>query len=150
MRKELNMTYKTCTGIILMLGLLLIIGCSSKVSVTGKVTFEDGSPLEQGQVMMESAGYRVAGTIQQGGRFSLGELKDGDGVLPGEYDVWIVGTYVYPPPSEGHEREVPASMRYGSEENLVHSKFNMRSKSGLTCTVAKNGPIEYNITVSKP
>ena len=62
-------------------------GCGSRrASVTGKVTYEDGTPVEAGSVIGEATvdGKLVAvqATIKKDGSFSWGGDREGDGALP--------------------------------------------------------------------
>lgn len=79
-------------SIVLVLILLLFVGCSENVKVTGNVKFEDGSPLTFGTVVAESDSGRATGEINEKGIFKLDGAKKGAGVLPGKYKVWLVGT----------------------------------------------------------
>ena len=65
--------------------LTITTGCSPNVKITGTVTYEDGSPVRSGQVQLEG-NVLGRGTITDG-KFSLGLLKDGQGVPPGTYEV---------------------------------------------------------------
>src|SRR5215470_10970539 len=85
--------------ILLSCGLLALVvalpGCGSgRASVTGKVTYEDGTPVEAGSVIGEATvdGKLVAvqATIKNDGSFSWGGDREGDGALPGSYKVIVV------------------------------------------------------------
>ena len=65
--------------------LTITTGCSPNVKVTGTVTYEDGSPVRSGQVQLEGK-VLGRGAINEG-KFSLGLIKDGQGVPPGPYEV---------------------------------------------------------------
>ena len=65
--------------------LTISVGCSGNVKVTGTVTYEDGSPVRSGQVQLEGK-VLGRGAINEG-KFSLGLIKDGQGVPPGTYEV---------------------------------------------------------------
>jgi hypothetical protein len=77
--------------IALMLCLGLFIGCSSKVKVSGKITFTDGDPVPIGQVVFEDGQHTYFGLMQPDSRYSVGVLKDGDGIPPGKYRVAVAG-----------------------------------------------------------
>jgi len=67
-------------------------GCGRGLySVRGTVTFEDGSSVDRGLVVFESAdGSMMArGMIQPGGSYELSTQKPGDGLKPGRYRVLI-------------------------------------------------------------
>ena len=133
--------------LLILVAVLVFTGCSNKIKIKGTVTFEDGSPLEQGQIMLESDKNRVSGKIHKDGSFTLGELKDGDGVPEGNYDVWITGTFVYPEVTDSTDRTV--TQRYGSEKNLIPRNYNLRSQSGLTFKVEKGGSKSLDIQVPR-
>jgi len=62
-----------------------LVGCSNNVKVTGVVSYEDGSPVKDGEVYLDG-NVLARGTIKDGA-FSLGLKKDGEGVPPGTYKV---------------------------------------------------------------
>src|SRR5581483_10033784 len=69
-------------------------GCGSRrYPVTGSVNFDDGKPLEPGNLICERVigGKTVMarGTILADGTFVLGTQRPGDGVLPGRYRVLV-------------------------------------------------------------
>lgn len=67
------------------------IGCGNYIRVSGSVTFPDGTPLETGIVNFQSPTHIAKGTLQKGGRFTIGTFKVADGLPPGEYKVFITG-----------------------------------------------------------
>jgi len=129
---------------LLSLPLFLIIvaaaGCGDP-TVTGKVTFPDGTPLTKGQVMFQKEGFVASGNIRSDGTYSAGKLKDGDGLPPGKYQVFITGTSVL-----GGAGSSPSTM--SPQRNLINIKYTAPNTSGLTVEV--NGKTEFNITVEPP
>jgi hypothetical protein len=116
-------------------------GCDSGMHpVTGRVTFEDGSPLDEGNVVCErqDGGKAVVaqGAVQRDGTFRLGVKKPGEGVPPGKYRVLVV-------PRALGDAEV------GTRPPIIDPKFEKFETSGLELVV-KEGPNEFNIKVSKP
>jgi hypothetical protein len=75
--------------------LLLIIlaaGCGKHVALSGKVTYsDDGSPLPLGQVCFQNDKTIARGDIKEDGTFQMGSFGTEDGLLPGEYTVFISG-----------------------------------------------------------
>jgi len=71
----------------------MILGCSNKITVDGTVKFSDGELLSKGSVFFgDAAGtHQYYGAIQPDGTFSLGGLKDGEGIPAGTYSVWLSG-----------------------------------------------------------
>ena len=121
---------------------LVLVGCGSgRCTVTGKVAYEDGTPVEDGSVIGEATvdGKLVAvqATIQKDGSFSWGGDREGDGALPGQYKVIVVpvGLSEY----EQSQGKTPA----------IDGKYGKYESSGLSFDV-KPGRNEFNITVSKP
>src|SRR5436190_12679120 len=87
------MLWKFCFAVVAV-SAALCAGCNSgRCTVTGTVTYEDGSPVESGNVIGEATvdGKLVAvqGTIRNGA-FSWGGAREGDGALPGDYKVIVV------------------------------------------------------------
>lgn len=124
---------------------LAFAGCSGKSSVTGKVTYDDGSPLTRGSVCFQTDKYFAEGPLQSDGSYTLGALKAGEGVPPGTYQVFINGAII-PPDLSGRGDSVVTS--FDAPEFLVDNKFTSPLSSGLTCTV--KGKTVFDITVSKP
>jgi hypothetical protein len=112
----------------------LIFGCGHP-KVTGTVKFDDGTPLTSGGVTFINLPYQASGAVKPNGSYEIYELKPGDGVRPGTYQV-----------------TVSAATGGGSDGSpfvrLVDPKFENPSTSGLTCEV--KGNTMFNITVTKP
>jgi len=121
----------------------LTIGCGSdgnKMKISGTVTFsDDGSPLTTGTVMMTSSTKYVRGDLNDKGEYSLGELKDGDGVPLGEYRVSICGAYEATLPDPPY-----------STPSYIHAKYESPDRSGLKFEVKKDGPKTFDIKVDRP
>ncbi len=116
-------------------GLLLVAftvaGCSGDsppdtVPVSGKVTYK-GNPVTSGQVLfqpMKALGGEGAatslmrpavGTIGDDGRYSMKSFGEGEGVLPGEYEVAVISYADEPTPeqyAEGATRKLAVPERY--------------------------------------
>jgi hypothetical protein len=121
---------------------LAVSGCNSgRYSVTGKITYEDGSPVEAGTVIAEASvdGKIVAvqANIERDGSFRLGADKPGDGALPGNYRVLIM-------PVALGDSELAAGKR-----PAVAGKYTKFETSGITLEV-KPGPNILNIKVARP
>jgi hypothetical protein len=122
--------------------LLGVAGCGGGLyPVSGRVVFEDGSPLDEGVVICELNGAQkpvmARGTLQRDGSFRLGTSRPGGGAPPGQYRVLVV----------------PRSLNQFEQEKqlppIIDRKFEAFETSGLTLEV-KQGNNELNITVSKP
>ena len=119
-------------------------GCGPNTTVTGKVSFSDGSPLTEGEVIFESSTSMARGAIQRDGTYSMmsGELK---GIPKGMYQVAIAGFEM--------ERVIPSGLDGVAPtiiplEIPVDRKYLSTINSGLTCEV--KGRTTYNITVEPP
>src|SRR5439155_21384995 len=113
---------------------------SGRCTVTGTVTYEDGTPVESGSVIGEATvdGKLVAvqGTIKNG-TFSWGGAKEGDGALPGQYKVIVV-------PVSLSEYQLSQGMT-----PAVDGKYGKYETSGLTFKV-EQGKNVFDIQVTKP
>src|SRR5262245_1334962 len=73
---------------------LVACGCSGRVEVTGRILYEDGTPVDGGTIIGEATvnGKLVAvqGNINPDGSFTLGGEKPGDGALPGSYRILVM------------------------------------------------------------
>lgn len=130
------------------------IGCSSQVRVTGKVVFEDGSPLTEGKVIFENdAFFQAVGRIQPDGSYTLGSYKLTDGVPRGTYKVYISGAV------SAEEKKIAAKSHTGGQSEvvtfgtpvftkLIHTKYEKPETSGLVCDVKKS--MKYDIKVEPP
>jgi hypothetical protein len=134
------MLRKLCFAVFTM-SVALLAGCNSgRCTVTGTVTYEDGSPVDSGNVIGEATVdgklVGVQGTIKNG-TFTWGGAKEGDGALPGQYKVIVV------PPSLS-EYQVGQGMTLA-----IDGKYAKYETSGLSFEV-KPGKNEFPIKVSKP
>jgi hypothetical protein len=111
-----------------------IVGCGNP-KVTGTVKFDDGTPLTSGGVTFINSPYQASGAIKPNGSYEMFELKSGDGVRPGTYQVTVSAT------TGGGSDGIPLV-------HLVDPKFENPSTSGLTCEV--NGNTVFDIIVTKP
>ena len=145
------MMKKNITVCFIFLFVVCIIGCSKNCKVTGKVTFDDGSPLTKGTVCFESTKEQCKGEIDSSGSYTMGYLGTSDGVPPGDYKVFIVGA-VDDTGETITSRNRRVDSRWTREQPvvqpLINAKYTLSSTSGLTCTV--NGSTKYDIKVSKP
>ena len=137
-------------NIILLLAFLSLsfAGCSGKIDVRGKVTFPDGEPLTKGAVIFQNEQIMVQGNIQADGTYRLGVLKDGDGVPPGSYQVFISGAVDGVPAPAREKASDP--MLDPQITYLIDKKLTQPDTSGLTCVVEKGMKLPYNITAEPP
>lgn len=73
---------------------LLLSGCGDgNVPLSGRVTFEDGIPLQCGTVTFCNDAFQQArGNIDPNGYYTVGFLHEKDGLPPGNYRIFITGT----------------------------------------------------------
>jgi len=124
------------------------IGCGSNCTVTGKVTFPDGTPLNVGEVVFENSVMQSRGKIQKNGSYKLstGELK---GVPKGSYQVCISGFAPKIEPAPLNAAGRPSGPPKLTPPNIpFDQKYLSTIKSGLSCEV--KGRTKYNITVEPP
>ena len=75
------------TAYALFLACLFAWGCNQNVKVTGKVTYSDnGEPVGKGTVFFIGEKEQARAEIKDG-KYSVGLLKDGEGIPPGKYTV---------------------------------------------------------------
>jgi hypothetical protein len=122
--------------------LLFAAGCGSgRYSVSGRVTYEDGTPVPAGTVIGEAAvdgkPVSVQGNIEADGSFSWGTERPGDGAPPGNYKVVVM-------PRALSDAELGEGKRPD-----VDGKYTKYETSGLSFEV-KPQRNEFNITVSRP
>src|SRR5262245_58050508 len=118
-----------------------VTGCGSgRYSVSGRVLYQDGSPVTEGVVVGESedAGTKVMarGSVQPDGTFRWGTERPGDGARPGKYRVVVV-------PRALGDAETANGML-----PAVDPKFSNPKTSGIEFDV-KETDNEFNITVTR-
>ncbi|MDR2706653.1 MAG: hypothetical protein LBC02_12810 [Planctomycetaceae bacterium] len=136
--------------ILFVIPLMIIVssGCNGQIDVYGTVSFPDGTPVKKGSVFFQNKEVLAQGEIQPNGSYQLGMTKPHDGVLPGEYTVYISGAVdvELPPPRENKNDPVQDP----KVTPLIHQKFMSPQTSGLSCEVVKGMKLPYNITVEYP
>jgi len=136
-----------CT-FLLTLFLVFAVGCGGNPSVSGKVTFPDGSPMGAGILIFESEHLQATGTIQKDGTYSVisGELK---GIPRGTYNVYFSGFGSdYGAPDLGPDgRPAGPAKLLRHVELIIPDKYLNPATSALTCEV--KGRTKYNITVER-
>ena len=129
---------------------IVLAGCGDP-KVTGKVTFPDGSPLTAGQVMFQKENFVASGDVKSDGYYSAGKNKDGDGLPPGTYQVYISGATKFgemqPPAKDATIGKMP-TFQVAPTIQLVDMKFTAPESSGLSVTV--KGNTKFDFTVEPP
>ncbi|MDR3233455.1 MAG: carboxypeptidase-like regulatory domain-containing protein [Planctomycetaceae bacterium] len=116
--------------ITLTLLLLFAAGCSGRVGVSGKVSYDDGQPVEGCSVLFRSAGENYQGIADEKGKYQLGSGGNTNGIRPGIYQVTVASTY-----NDENENTV----------YKVSPKYAETGTSGLTCEV--KGKTVFDIKV---
>ncbi|MDR2115150.1 MAG: hypothetical protein LBP87_02090 [Planctomycetaceae bacterium] len=123
----------------------VFIGCSNKVKVSGHVKFTDGEPVTLGEVCFGTKDRTYFGRINKNGYYTLGEIKDGDGIPPENYTVWLSGTVLSEPILDQNNDETGKF----KEIELVDRKYTEQKVSTLTFEV-KHGVNKFDFTVERP
>jgi hypothetical protein len=121
---------------------LLATGCASgRYPVSGRVTYEDGTPVREGTVIGETTVdgkvVGVQGNIESDGSFTWGSDRPGDGAPPGTYKVLVM-------PRALGDLELAEGKR-----PAVAGKYTKFETSGHTVEVKAERNV-FNVTVSPP
>ena len=125
---------------IVLFAALCCVGCGGQYdSVSGKVTYPDGTPVTVGQVAFENDDFLGRADLQPDGSYRMGRFTDGDGIPHGTYRVYLLSTTVFEnSPDGGSQIERPqVAMRFTNPET-----------SGLSVTV--EGNTVFDFTVERP
>jgi len=120
--------------------LLFLTGCSGNVKVSGKVQFSDGSPLTSGIVTFDDGKNNFSGKVQPDGSFSIGQLRDGQGIPKGKYKAVIGDAFIETIVDENK----PPVIEY-----LVDNKYSSPSTSGFEFDITGK-KTDIVLTVEKP
>ena len=114
-------------------------GCnrSGLVKVKGRVAYADGTPVPLGRVVIDSGDSPTGawGRIKSDGRFTIGTLKENDGMTPGTYRVAILDASTAGGPD-------------GPGKEFVDERFTDYATSGLEFRVPEQ--TDWQITVEPP
>ena len=117
---------------------VFLVGCSDRVAVTGKVTYPDDSPVQIGEVAFSDGRLVYRGNIDKNGGYKLGGVYEGDGISPGKYEVYLMGT-------ETMEMDENNAMK---PVQHVAQKYLSPDTSGLTCEI--KGKMTFDFKVERP
>lgn len=118
--------------------LLFAAGCGPNQKLTGKVTFPDGEPLTTGTVIFTKPGFISRSFIHPDGSFKVGTVKEGDGIPPGTYKVYIIQALA---PVDPDDPESDAM------KPLIDEKFASEDMTPLEITIP--GEKSFDITVER-
>ena len=79
-------------GLIILLGLPFLIGCGDP-SLSGTVKYADGTPVNEGRVVLQNDKSQGIGDIRPDGSFKVYQYKPGDGLKRGVYKVYFQGAF---------------------------------------------------------
>ena len=81
-----NLVFRYNMGLLLLV-CLCAVGCGKNVKVTGTVTYSDnGEPVKSGTIIFANEKEAGRAAIQDG-KYTIGFLKEGDGIPPGKYTI---------------------------------------------------------------
>lgn len=130
---------------LLFLSLIIFTGCSGgKVGVSGKVTFEDGTPLSKGEVTFQTGDYSASGKVNPDGTYTISSTGNNDGLKPGLYKVTVIAVEY----DSNLDLTDDPNRKVAGPKVLVDPKFNSVETSGLSCDV--KGKTTYDIKVTAP
>jgi hypothetical protein len=138
----MKMSCRLLAAVAVLLLASLTAGCGSgRYPVSGRVTYEDGTPVESGTVIGEADVdgklVGVQGNIEPDGSFRWGAERAGDGAFPGNYRVLVM------------PRALGDSEKAAGMVPAVDGKYGNFQSSGITIEV-KAGNNDLPITVSRP
>ena len=121
------MKQKIASLIVILLPLLLI-GCSSHVSLSGRVTYsDDGTPLEAGTVIFQpevgADKFYARGDIGKNGQYVVATFNPKDGLPPGKYHVFV---------------NAASTWDNNVETSLITGKYASAETSGLVLDVDRS------------
>jgi len=133
---------------------VFLVGCGGRAQVSGKITFEDGSPLTVGDVNAVSAdGVRVNGTLAADGTFSLYETKPGSGIPSGrQYKIFIANAVQIVAATTKIQGE-GGDMVWAPDTviHLIQAEYGRPDTTPLILDVPKGSPkMTHDISVKKP
>ena len=121
-----------------------LLGCGGgNVGMSGTVTFSDnGEPLQLGTVYFSSPSFESRGRLDEKGNYTIGSLKESDGLPKGTYTVYVNGANRFEgSEAEGNFRMVP----------LIDRKFTQPETSGLTVNVdGKSKRFDFKVDRLQP
>jgi hypothetical protein len=122
------------------------VGCSGRIKISGYVTFPDGEPLDCGEVCFTEGNKTFFGRVKENGYYAPGEFKDGDGIPPGQYNVWLSRTIQSKMILDKHGNESDEVQQI----ERVDKKYTAPESSGLIFEVKHDGSKKFDFTVERP
>ncbi|MDR3233509.1 MAG: hypothetical protein LBT46_07595 [Planctomycetaceae bacterium] len=123
--------------------LLLAAGCGSGTRVSGKVVFEDGTPLTKGVIVFDDNTHSFQGAMRSNGTYFVGQAKDSQKIPTGRYKVWFSATQrietVYD--SKGNATNETVTFP------LLLDEYTASNRTELEADVTKGGRMTFDFTV---
>ncbi|MDR2171851.1 MAG: hypothetical protein LBP59_17035 [Planctomycetaceae bacterium] len=145
---------KKILSFLLFLQLLIFVGCSSNVSLKGRVTFsDDDSPVSAGTVCFVKDSFQASGKLDANGNYVVGSLKATDGLPVGSYNVYIADAKKQTGTKKVKQLEIDGTTKEVDEPvygMLVDSKFCDPKTSGLTIEVKGSTSFDFKVDRFKP
>jgi hypothetical protein len=120
-----------------LLSVLFVAGCGSGVRVGGKITLEDGAPLDKGEVIFDDGKLNFRGAVKPDGSYQLGVTRDAQKIPAGNYRVWIAGT-------QGSESRMGVYTIYF---NTIAEEYTGLAASPLSAAVLPRGSQVFDFTL---
>jgi hypothetical protein len=118
------------------------IGCGARRTlITGKVQFEDGTPITRGFVIFEVSKNSFFGTIKENGTYATGAEKIVDGIPDGVYKVYL---------GKINGAKPNPQTRKIDKITIVDPKFCSAETTPFTFEVKKGSTKVFDIIVTKP
>jgi hypothetical protein len=141
---------KTKIFVVLLLGVLFcfavsLSGCSGKTKISGTITFSDGTPVTQGNVVFDNGTNSYFGTIKNNGTYITGGNKQVEGIPNGTYKVWLAQTEII-----DNTLDANGLVTSYKVTPTVAKKFMSLTTTDLTFEVKPDGQKTFNIIVEKP
>lgn len=132
--------------------LLLILGCTRNISLSGQVTYsDDGSPVTNGVICFEGKTRVARGEIQADGSYGIGTFSRSDGIPEGEYGIYFFGVESEKPingPIPTGKQEMLSSWGGKTRTPLIDEKYLSPKTSGLSIFV-DGKTSKYNISLDR-
>ena len=96
--------------------------------------------------MFDDGKITAHGNIKKDGTFTVGSLRENDGLPEGNYKVAIVGAYKLLPCPQNEDTDPKNDIYPPPQEQLINKKYESLELSGLTVTVEKsNKPLKISV-----
>ena len=120
-----------------------LLGCGENVRLRGKVTFSDThEPLTAGEIHFSTPTFLARATIQPDGTYTVGTMKDSDGLPPGTYSIAIVNAVAVKRSITDQPMIGPRGLgQTVPEQLLIDPKYKNKETSGLSVTVDQSGKV---------